>query len=159
MTNPYASFLGDKDALAVLGETPGSLRRLVDQLGQQGLERSLAPGKWSAKQIICHLADCEINYGFRIRQTFSQENYVIQQFDQDEWAEPYGAYSAQHALEVFTALRGWNLAFMKFLTPEDLARSVTHPKHGPLTLQILLDWAAGHDINHLQQLDTLAKEA
>jgi hypothetical protein len=159
MTNPYASFLGDKDALATLRETPMRLRKLVDQLGQQGLEFSLAPDKWSAKQIVCHLADCELNHGFRLRQAHSQENYVIQQFDQSKWAEPYDAYSAQHALEVFTSVRGWNLAFIKTFKPEDLARSVTHPKHGLLTMQVLVEWIAGHDINHLQQLETLTQRA
>ncbi len=159
MTNPYASLIGEKDVVAVIRETPGKLRKLADQLGQEGLNRSLAAGKWSAKEIICHLADCEIPFGFRLRQTLAMQNPLLQPFDQDKWAASYGTYSAQHALEAFTAVRGWNLAFIKTLKPEDLSRPATHPERGSLTMQTILQTMAGHDMNHLKQLETIASQA
>lgn len=159
MTTPYASLLGDKDPIAAMRETPNKLRKFVDQLGQEGLERSYAPGKWPAKKIVIHLADCEIAFGFRLRQTLAMDNPLVQPFDQDKWAAPYSTYSTQHALEVFTALRGWNLAFLKALKPEDFSRPATHPERGNLTMQSILQTIAGHDLNHLKQLETIAAQA
>lgn len=159
MTNPYASLVGDRDAVAVIRETPNKLRKLLEQLGQEGLEHSYASDKWTAKQIVCHLADCEIPFGFRLRQTLAVENPLIQPFDQDKWAAPYDTYSGQHALEAFTVFRGWNLAFIKTLRPEDLSRPATHPERGNLTMQSILQTIAGHDTNHLKQLEIIAAQS
>lgn len=156
MTNPYASLLGDRDAIAVMRETPAKLRKLADQLGAAGLERSLAPGKWPAKHTLSHLADCDIAFGFRLRQAYAETNHVVQPFDQDKWAPPYDQYSPQQALEVFTVLRGWNLAFLKSLKPEDFQKKVRHPERGEMVIQTIVDTIAGHDINHLNQLEAIA---
>jgi hypothetical protein len=58
-TNPYAQFLGDVPAWEVIEETVGKLKFLLDKLGQRA-EMPPSPEKWSARQIVCHLADCEI---------------------------------------------------------------------------------------------------
>jgi hypothetical protein len=155
--NPYAPLLGNRDPLEVVRETPKSLRELVDQLGPEGLERSLGPGKWPASFILSHLADCEVAFGFRLRQALSIDDHVVQPFDQDKWAAPYGSFSGQHALEVFTALRGWNLALLKTITPEQFKRKVTHPERGEMTLETIIETIAGHDTNHLRQFEALVK--
>lgn len=156
MTNPYASFLGESDAIAVLRETPAQLRKLTEQLGAEGLERSLEPGKWPAKTILIHLADCEIAFGFRMRQAIAENPYHVQTFDQDKWAVPYGSYSPHQAQEVFTSIRGWNLAFLKTLSTSDLERKVLHPERGEISLRTILETIAGHDKNHIRQLSEIA---
>jgi len=106
--NPYAKFLGSRSAREVISETPARLEALANQLGPDGLERIPAPGKWSARDIICHLADCEIVFAFRLRQALAQDHHVIQPFDQDAWAAPYQTLDARAALGVFTSVRRWN---------------------------------------------------
>src|SRR5579875_3697868 len=104
--NPYAGFLGDLNPRDVISATPHNLIHLADSLGAGGFERSYAPGKWTARMILCHLADTEIAFSFRIRQTLAQENHTVQPFDQDAWACPYGnpSFHAQTALQVFADL-------------------------------------------------------
>ncbi|PWU01965.1 MAG: hypothetical protein C5B51_21780, partial [Terriglobia bacterium] len=80
--NPYASYLGEQDARQVIARTGGELRSLLETLGAAGIERSLAPGKWSARQILCHLADSEITFAFRLRQAVAEPHHTIQPFDQ-----------------------------------------------------------------------------
>jgi DinB superfamily len=157
--NPYASFLENRDPFQVVRETPKRLRELADRLGAQGLERRSAPGKWPARSILSHLADCEVSFGFRLRQTLTIDDHIMQPFDQDKWARPYDSFSGQQALEVFTALRGWNLALIKTLSPEHLTRKTTHPERGEMTLQTLIETMAGHDTNHLRQLDSIAAQS
>ena len=142
----------------LMRETPRRLRELAERLGPAGLEHSLGPGKWPAKSILSHLADCEIVFAFRLRQTLAMDDHLIQPFDQERWALPYDSMSAQHALKVFTSVRGWNLAFIKALTAEDLTRKVTHPERGEMTMNTILETIAGHDNNHLRQLEKIAAQ-
>jgi DinB superfamily len=157
MTNPYAVFLGGKSARTVIAETPGKLHSLAGTLGAAGMERSLAPGKWSAREILCHLADCELVFAFRLRQALAEPHHVIQPFDQDAWARTYAAFDAASALGVFSAMRRWNLALLAAAKPEDFSKPVSHPERGTMTFQTVIETMAGHDLNHLGQLENIAE--
>jgi len=63
---------------------------------------------------------CRLRTGvwFRLRQTLAEDAPVIQPFDQDKWAATYMGVPARQALEVFTALRGWNLRLIGLALPE-----------------------------------------
>ncbi|MGC2311183.1 MAG: DinB family protein, partial [Candidatus Acidiferrales bacterium] len=78
----------------MIAATPGQLATFVRTLGPERIEKSLAPGKWTAREIVCHLADCEIVFSYRLRQTLAEEHHVIQPFDQDKFAKVYAAYDA-----------------------------------------------------------------
>ncbi len=156
MVNPYARQLGDRDALEVIAATPRRLETLATALGPKGMERARAPGKWTAREILCHLADCEIAFAFRLRQTLAEDHHVMQPFDQDLWARSYAAYDAAAALAAFTALRAWNVALIRALPPAALTKRVNHPERGEMTFKVILETMGGHDINHLRQLDETA---
>ena len=86
--NPYASFLGGQDARAVIAATPGLVHQAACALSPEQLEAPIAPGKWSPRVILAHLADVEQVFSFRLRQTLApspagQPIPVIQPFDQD----------------------------------------------------------------------------
>src|SRR3954464_11486942 len=88
--NPYAKFLGDAPPHEVLEMTAVTIARLIRNSDAAQLTREPAPGKWSIRDIICHLADCEITFAFRLRQTVAETHHVIQPFDQGAWGDPYG---------------------------------------------------------------------
>src|SRR5262249_59835496 len=125
--NPYASFLGDRDPLVVIESTSRRLSDIVAALPAGRVEWRPAPGKWNAREILCHLADCEIAFGFRLRQTLAEQDHVIQPFDQEKWAGMYGGLSARSALSAFSALREWNLALIGSTTEEGMSRKLNHP--------------------------------
>jgi len=156
--NPYANFLGDRDAMEQAHDTPAKLRQLVARLGPDGMKRSYGEGKWTAAQIICHLADVEIAWGFRLRQALTQDHHTIQPFDQDDWARCYDEVDVSQAFPAFIALRAWNLAFLDTVPVEEYSRPVTHPERGTMTVRQMLETLAGHDRNHLAQLETIAGE-
>ena len=156
--SPYASQLGSHDPVRVLSTTPSRLAELSALLGQERIAESRAPGKWSPREILIHLTDCELAFGFRYRQALAENDHVIQPFDQDLWAKTYAVYSAEQALQTFTALRSWNLALIRSLTPEQLAKPVTHPERGTLVFRTLIEITAGHDINHLRQLEAIPSQ-
>src|SRR5438445_10209911 len=111
--NPYASYLGDRNAVEVISATPKQLSGLSSSLGPSGMKKSTAPGKWSAREILCHLADTEIAFAFRLRQALAEPHHVIQPFDQDKWAERYEAFDVRAAVELFSAVRRWNIVLIQ----------------------------------------------
>jgi hypothetical protein len=153
--NPYASFLGGRKPVEVITGTTDRLAAVTTALGREGVERRPAPNKWSAREIVCHLADTEVVFAFRLRQAIAQRNHVIQPFDQDTWAANYSAYDIQSALATFAMVRAWNLTFIRSLPPDAFSRTLTHPERGGMTFQVLVETMAGHDLNHLRQLDAI----
>ena len=154
--NPYEKFLDGRALDTILAATPGEISRLILAIGVEKENTAPAPGKWSAAEIIAHLADCELVFGFRLRQTLAENAPTIQPFDQDKWAATYTGVPAKQALEVLTALRGWNLRLIGLALPEAAERPVTHPERGTMTFLTIVETMAGHDLNHLAQLKKLA---
>ncbi|MCU1233220.1 MAG: hypothetical protein JWP63_1187 [Candidatus Solibacter sp.] len=153
--NPYAKYLGDRDPLSVIAATAQELTRLTGGMSAGAVNREPAPGKWSVRQVICHLADTEMTFAFRLRQALAEPHHVIQPFDQDRWAERYGAYDLPSALELFTVVRRWNILLLSSVTPQDFERPVSHPERGAMTFRTLVETMAGHDLNHLGQIKPL----
>ncbi|MBV8673256.1 MAG: DinB family protein [Acidobacteriaceae bacterium] len=156
--NPYDEFLGDREPLKVLPGTARNVERILDELGAERINQPPAPGKWCAREIVCHLADCELTFGFRLRQTLSEDHHRIQPFDQERWAAHYDGYDVRDALATFQAVRKWNLALIRSLPPDAHGKPVTHPERGSMTFRTIFETMAGHDINHLRQLDLIAKK-
>ncbi len=158
-SNPYASFLGDRDPRQAIAATPERLTALFQQLGAEGAEQVPKPGKWSARQILCHLADCEIVFAFRLRQALAEDDHIIQPFDQDRWAAAYNTFDVASAMAVFEAVRIWNLQFIAALPTPALDKKLTHPERGEMTLGVVVETMAGHDLNHLAQIEAIASAA
>jgi uncharacterized damage-inducible protein DinB len=154
--NPYAKILGDRNAKEVIASTSSQLEKLFATLGPERAENPPAPGKWNAREILCHLADCEVVFAFRLRQALAEDHHVIQPFDQDRWARTYAAYDVRSALAAFSALRAWNTAFVGALKSEDFSKPVTHPERGQHTIGVIVETMAGHDLNHLRQIEAIA---
>jgi hypothetical protein len=140
----------------VIAATPAKLRALTDTIGGERAEQPRAPGKWSAREIVCHLADCEVAFAFRLRQTLAEDRHVMQPFDQEAWGKRYATYSLEAALATFATLREWNLALVRSFNAVDLAGPVNHPERGEMTLQTIVETMGGHDRNHLQQVEEIA---
>jgi len=154
--NPYTSFLDNRDPVSVIAATSSELTRVITSLPADRVTASPAPGKWSARDILAHLADTEIVFAYRLRQALAEDHHVIQAFDQDVWSKSYGSFDAASALAVFSAVRSWNLTLIRSMSAADLARLVTHPERGTMTVQTVVETMGGHDINHLRQLTAIA---
>jgi uncharacterized damage-inducible protein DinB len=158
--NPYASDLDGQDPVPVLFATPKRLRVLVSPLSVEQINHAPAPKKWSIREIIAHLADCELVFSFRLRQALApapgEPHAVIQPFDQDVWAQRYAAYDLASALNLFQSARTWNLQLLTTVTDADRHRPATHPERGTMTFWTIVETMAGHDLHHLPQLERLA---
>ena len=154
-THPYAQLLGDRDPLAVLAETQEKIPAIAQKLGPEGLKRSYGPGKWSAAQVLTHLADAEIAFGFRVRQIVAEPELPIQPFDETRWAAHYDRADGLQAAQAFKALRAFNLSLFRRLTQQELERAAKHPERGPEKADTVIRILAGHTLNHLAQLEKI----
>jgi hypothetical protein len=80
---------------------------------------------------------------------------TVQPFDQDAWAKNYDKLEVKWALGAFITARLWNIEFLKSLPKEAFAHTATHPERGELSLQNMIEITAGHDVNHMEQLEAL----
>jgi DinB superfamily len=155
--NPYAKYIDGRPLEAILGSTSAEISSLLKTIGAGKSAETPAPGKWSPAEIVAHLADCELVFGFRLRQTLAEDGPVIQPFDQDKWAKSYSGITAADALATFSAMRNWNLALIRKSLPSAAGRTVTHPERGTMTFLTIVETMAGHDLNHLGQLQRIAQ--
>jgi len=164
---PYTKDLGDREPIAAIRASAGRYRQLVAGWTSAQFERTYAPGKWTARQILIHLAQSELALGTRARMALSTPNYSAQAFDQDQWMEiesgrssgsgGSGGMSGAEALDALLALMTMNRAFFEGLSPADLATTLSHPEYGALTVEWILNQLAGHQIHHLHQLERMAQ--
>lgn len=150
-------YLGKQHPLKVQQATAGRLARLVRGVPRKKLLRRPAPGKWAAGEILAHLADTELVFGYRCRAMLARNGMRIQAFDQEVWARTakYARLDPRKSLERFRVLRESNLALLKSLPRRKWSSYGVHEERGRETIARTVRLYAGHDLNHLQQISRI----
>ncbi len=101
------ALLGTQDPLAVLAATPDWILGRVRDLDDELLQRPEGPGQWSLVQVLAHLTDTEIAFGWRMRITLTQDRAPLHGFDEGAWVTrfAYADADAMGAFQAFAALR------------------------------------------------------
>ena len=151
------AFSEGQDPWAVLGSTPDRLRALVAAAPSERWRRKPAPDKWSAGAVMAHLADAEIVAGWRVRSILGQDGVPLQPFDQEVWARAFGyeQVDVHEALATFSATRASLLSLLGRVEPARLTHHGLHAERGVETISHLMRLYAGHDLNHLAQIERL----
>ena len=153
---PYSKYLGDREPVAALRETAQRIGAIVAEWSEAQFERAPAPGKWTARQILAHLAHVEIAFANRARMALTTPDYVVQPFDQDRWMARETRLSGREAADAFLALSGMNVALFSSLSAAELATPLSHPEQGAITVEWILHTLAGHQLSHLAQIEQIA---
>ena len=156
-TRPYVHLLQGRDPADVMRQTPAAIDALLARFTAREIEARSAPGKWNLREQMCHMADCEIAWAWRLRQIYGEDRPLLQGFEQDPWSRAYSGvkYTIEQALTTWRALRLWNLALIETLSDEEKARPAMHAEVGEMKLWTLVEIAAGHDLHHLAGLEKL----
>jgi DinB superfamily len=146
-----------KDPLKVQAATAKKLAGLIKGATTSKLRKRPEPEKWSVAEIMAHLAEAEIVISWRLRAILGAPGIAIQAYDQDAWAQggQYAKRDARKSLEEFRALREMNLAFYKRLQPGQWNHHGTHAERGEESIGRIAEMMAGHDINHLEQVEKI----
>jgi DinB superfamily len=153
-------YVGEKKPLAIQTATAGKLVRLIKGVPASKLRKRPAPDKWSVKEILAHIADTEMVGGFRIRLILGAPGTPIAGFDQDAWVTSghYDKRDPRKSLEQFRVLREANLALLKSLTAEQWKQYGMHSERGQETVEHIVKMFAGHDLNHIQQIERILRK-
>ena len=154
---PYTAALGDRDPIAAMQQTPEQIRALTAGWTPSQFERSCAPGKWSARLILVHLAQTELALGTRVRMALTTRDYVAQSLEQDRWLPLDSHITGTEATDTFVAIARLNCAAFAALTREDRATPLSHPEYGALTVDWIIHQLAGHQIHHRAQLEIVCR--
>jgi DinB superfamily len=159
-TKRILSYVQGQAPLRVQQATVGKIERLVRPLSRRQMRKRPAPGKWSIAEILAHLAETELVGGYRIRMILGVNGTPIQAFDQNVWARNsnYARQDPRKSLRMFRVLREANLALLKSLPRRKWSLYGIHAERGKETVARVAQMFAGHDINHLRQIQRLASE-
>lgn len=149
--------LGNRDPMEVMAATPKSLREAVSGLSDDTIRIPEAEDKWSVLQVVQHLADSAMVYGYRMRLIVAEDRPGIPGYDQNAWATNlrYNSTDIEDALTDFTALRTRNLRWLRSLTNEELGRWGLHSERGEESISHVVRLLAAHDLVHLNQIERI----
>jgi len=156
-TRAILEVLGDRDPLVVMTELVPWIEQRVRGLDATVLRKPEAPGKWSAMEVVHHLADTELVYGFRLRMILTQDTPPLQGYDQDAWARTfrYREMPLPDVLAQLAVLRGANLRLLRGLEPAQWKRAGLHSERGLESVEHIVRMIGGHDLVHRRQLDRI----
>jgi len=153
-TRRVLGYIEGEDPVRILGTTPGRIARLIRGVPKKRLALRAIPDKWSVAEILAHLADTELLYGFRVRRILEANGAPIQGIDQDAWAgfSDYAKQDPALSLEAFRATRERLVRLLRSLPKKRWTLWGMHSERGKETLTRTVEMLAGHDINHLMQI-------
>ena len=158
-TERILSNVGDGDPWEVLTSTAPRLRQLVAGRTENDLARKPAPGRWSVGEILAHLADCEVVVGWRLRSILASSGTTVQSFDQNRWADvfKYDEAPPGESLDLFEANRRGNVRLLRGVDRRLFENFGMHDERGREDVTHLVRLSAGHDLNHLRQIEDLLR--
>jgi DinB superfamily len=148
--------------LDAVEKSPKEIAAAVSGLSEKVLRYKPSPEKWCVLEILAHLADVEIIYGYRLRQMLADAKPVIAPMDPDAWARNLNYLdSPPSELVAFYGLgRHHNLRLLRSLKASDLTKSAYHPElQREMTVADLVERMGGHGAGHLQQIEKLKTAA
>jgi uncharacterized damage-inducible protein DinB len=160
-TERILGYLAGKDAMAVQRSTVRKIESAIRRLDKRQMTRRPAPGKWSIAEILAHLVDTEIVGSYRMRLILGSNGTPIQPFDQDVWATTfdYARRDPKVSLATFRVLRENNLSMLKALPKSLWENHGMHAERGKETISRIVAMFAGHDLNHLGQIEKMVKDS
>jgi len=153
-TAAVLNLVGSREPMAVLKETPLAVRGAIAGLSAQQLSQPEASGQWSIRQVVRHLADSDLVWGYRLRMVLAHDRPPLTGYDQDLWADRlrYRDAPIEEALDELAVLRRGNLRLVAGASAADLDRVGVHSERGEESVAHMIRMYAGHDLLHLAQI-------
>ena len=156
--NPYHGFLDGRPVEVILAATPAALSQALAVITPQRASDPPAPGKWSPAQILCHLADCELVFAFRLRQTLAENHPPFSPSTRTNGPRPTREFPPLMPSPPSPPSAPGTCGSSSLHCPPPRT-PVTHPERGAMTFQTIVETMAGHDLNHLAQLKRIAGQS
>lgn len=149
----YVAALGDVDLTGVLRTQITAIESLGAMMNDDDALFRYAEGKWSIKEVLGHLIDCERVFAYRAMCIARGEVQPLPGFDENAYVAnaAFDARSLRSLVEEFTSVRSATITLMESMTSSVMQRSGT-ANGNPITVRALLWIIAGHTEHHLRIL-------
>ena len=130
---------------------PQKLRDAINGMTDEEIDAAPISGKWSTRQVICHITDFEPVYADRMKRIIVEENPTMFGGDPDVFAAglAYDERDIEEELQLLKAVRKHIARILKTLKPEQFERMGNHSVDGPLSLEALLQHITNHIPHHI----------
>lgn len=134
---------------------PQKLREAVAGMTAEQMDARPIPGKWSTRQVICHIADFEPIYADRMKRILAEDRPTFFGGDPDLFAAnlAYESRDVEEELQMISAVRNHVARILRTLKPEAFARTGNHSEDGPVTLEVLLQRITNHIPHHIKFIE------
>jgi hypothetical protein len=142
---------------ALISKYKDGIKVVTDALkgiSEKELDHSRAPGKWSSREIVHHLADSETTSANRLRRLLVEHQPYIQGYDQEEFARKlhYSKRPIAGAIKAFESARETTAELLQLMSEDDWKRTGEHSESGPYSVEKWLEIYAAHAHNHADQI-------
>ncbi|MBC7967990.1 MAG: DinB family protein [Fuerstia sp.] len=130
---------------------PDLLKTAIAGVREDQFDQTPVPGKWSIRQVVCHIADFEPVYADRMKRVLVEDNPTMFGGDPDVFAAGlhYDKRNVHEELELISVVRRQMAVILRNTDVEDFQRTGVHSEAGPLTLETLLERITRHIPHHL----------
>jgi len=130
---------------------PDLLKTAIAGVREDQFDQTPVPGKWSIRQVVCHIADFEPVYADRMKRVLVEDNPTMFGGDPDVFAAGlhYDKRNVHEELGLIAAVRRQMAVILRNSDVEDFQRTGVHSEAGPLTLETLLERITRHIPHHL----------
>lgn len=166
---PVGRFAFDSDVtpekrrawIAQLDALPRDLRQALAELPPDRLDTPYREGGWTARQVVHHLADSHLNAYTRIKLALTEDTPAIKTYEEQLWAElPDGRTGdPEPSLAMLDGIHRRLTILLETLTPEQFARTATHPQLGQVSVDFLVQMYAWHCRHHLAHIRSVSQAA
>ena len=142
-----------KKQIAMYRDGYAAVAEALLKITPEELDARPGPGKWSAREIVHHLADSEMTAAVRLRLLLAEDHPDIKAYDQDEFARKLH-YDRPHeiSLELFRYVREATSEILDRMSPEDWLREGTHSEVGRYGVDTWLSLYSVHAHKHARQI-------
>jgi len=128
------------------------LRTVIANLPAEKLDAAPIAGKWSSRQVVCHIADFELVYADRMKRVIAEQEPTFFGGDPDEFAAglAYHSRCIDEELSLIEAVRKQMTRILRLLDRNDFDRVGHHSEDGPVSLVTLLQGITQHLPHHLE---------
>jgi uncharacterized damage-inducible protein DinB len=134
---------------------PRQLREAVTGMTQEQLSATPVPGKWSTRQVVCHLADYEPIFADRMKRVIAEDEPPISSSNHQAFANrlAYDQRDVDEELTIIQVIRSQMSRILRSLEPKDFQRNGHHSTRGPMTLESLLQQITEHIPHHVKFIE------
>jgi hypothetical protein len=140
--------------IRTLAETPKNLAKALAGMTEKQLDTPYREGGWTIRQVVHHLPDSHMNAYCRVKFALTENAPSIKAYDEDAWAQLADSrMPIAPSVAILTGLHERWVTLLESMKPEDFQRTVTHPEHGPITVDFLIAlyaWHGPHHVGHVK---------